>query len=210
MVNDRGIGGNGEPDAPDFFAALQMVRKRRRKVNQAKRAAEEITYLNIVAMMDMMTIILVFLLKSVSFSSFSVSGSDALSLPYSSTQNTPIEAVKIFITKQEVVVEGTRVAELANGVIPDKYLDVNAERPTGYLIPNLKEVVTKEANRQLRLEKLGERFKFQGNLTILADKDTPYHVIMQVLYSAGQAAGGTEEQKISFDKFRLMVMRTAT
>jgi biopolymer transport protein ExbD len=205
MVDDRDAARLEAKGGSTFFSALQMVRKRRRKVNKAKRLAEEITYLNIVAMMDMMTIILVFLLKSVSFSTISVSGTDTLSLPYSTTQQSPIEAVKIFVTKAEIVVEDKRVAAVVNGQVDPQYVaDDNR-----YLIPNLKEAVTREVNRQLRLEKLGDRFKFQGNLTILADKDTPYHIIMQVLYTAGQAAGGVG-QDVSFDKFRLMVMRSAT
>jgi biopolymer transport protein ExbD len=190
----------------DLFTSMQMLRKRRRKVNQAKRAAEEITYLNIVAMMDMMTIILVFLLKSVSFSTASVSGTDALSLPWSTTQTTPIEAVKIFITKHEVVVEDKRVASITDGVVDEKALQPD----NTYLIPLLRDAVGREATRQLRLEKYGDRFKFQGNLTVLADKDTPYHIIMQVLYSAGQATAGRGENEISFDKFRLMVMKSET
>ncbi len=205
MANDRDSGRPDETDAPDFIAALQMVRKRRRKVNKAKRAAEEITYLNIVAMMDVMTIILVFLLKSVSFSTTTITGTDTLALPYSTTQVAPLETVKIYVTKSGIVVEDKLVAKLAGGVVEKSMIDERND----YLIPALKEAVAKEVNRQLRLEKLGDRFKFQGNLSVLADKDTPYHVIMQVLYSAGQAGGGAG-QEISFDKFRLMVMRSVS
>lgn len=197
-------------EGPTFIQALQLVRRRRRKLNKAKREAEDVSYLNIVAMMDMMTIILVFLLKSVSFSTVSISGTDQLSLPWSTTQINPLETVKIFVTKSEIVVEDKKVAEVQSGSVPDKYLD-GANK---YLISNLEAAVSKEVSRQLKLAKFGEKFKFQGNLTVLADKDTPYHIIMQVLYSAGRATGQQTTSggvvPISFDKFRLMVMRSTT
>jgi biopolymer transport protein ExbD len=197
-----------EEEGPTFIQALQMLRRRRRRVGKAKREAEEVNYLNIVAMMDMMTIILVFLLKSVSFSTISISNTDQLALPYSTTQINPLETVKIFVTKSEIVVEDKRVAEVQNGSVPDKFLDARNK----YLITNLEAAVGREVTRQVRLEKFGDKFKFQGNLTILADKDTPYHVIIQVLYSAGQATGDQTGigRPISFEKFRLMVMRSAT
>jgi len=209
MPDERAAPVTTPEEGPTFIQALQMVRRRRHKVGRAKREAEEVNYLNIVAMMDMMTIILVFLLKSVSFSTVSIAGTDQLALPYSTIQVNPLETVKIFVTKSEIVVEDKKVADVVNGTIPEKFLD----KPGGYLVTNLERAVGREVTRQLRLQQFGDRFRFQGNLTILADKDTPYHIIMQVLYSAGRATGeqtAGQPATISFDKFRLMVMRSAT
>ena len=194
-------------DGPDIFTALKMVRTRRHKVAKAKRRAEEITYLNIVAMMDMMTIILVFMLKSVSFSTTLVSGTEALALPYSTTQLQPIEAVKVFVTKDEIVVEDKKVAAIHNGRIDDEYMS------SQYIIPNLKQRLGEEVKRQMNLQRLRPGLKFEGNLTVLADKDTPYQIIMQVLYSAGQASIPDENdpsKSVGLTKFRLTVMRSDT
>jgi biopolymer transport protein ExbD len=192
-----------DDDAPDMFTAIRMVRRRRNKLNKAKRAADEVTYLNIVAMMDMMTIILVFLLKSVSFSTVQVSVSDALSLPYSTTQLPPMEAVKIFVSKTDIVVEDRKVADLAAGVVNPDFVDSKNR----YLIPNMKKVLDEEAVRQSNLQKLRPGIKFQGNVTVFAHKDTPYHTILQVLYTAGQVNIGEGDNAIGFSKFRLTVMR---
>jgi len=204
MAENRNQTTNLGERVPDLFSALQMMRKRRRKVNKAKRAAEEITYLNIVAMMDMMTIILIFMLKSVSISSVAISGTEALALPYSTTQQTPIEAVKIFITKAEIVVEDKKVATVKDGVVEQQYISEKNK----YLIPNLQEMVKREVERQIHLTKISSKFRFQGDLTILADKDTPYFMIMQVMYTSGRATGTVEQTEIGFDKYRLMVMRS--
>ena len=205
MADDRTI--KYSPDeGPDIITALRLIKRKRRKVNKAKQAADEITYLNIVAMMDMMTIILVFLLKSVSFSAVAISGTEALTLPYSSTQEQVMEAVKVFVTKNEIVVEDKKAAEMQNGIVNPKYVSENNK----YMLPNLKMLLDREAERQIKLEKLNPKLKFQGNLLILADKDTPYHTIMQVLYTSGQAKGGTPENEVAFGKFRFTVLRTAS
>lgn len=193
-------------EEPDFFQAIRMVRARRRKVNKARRVASEITYLNIVAMMDMMTIILVFLLKSVSFSTGHVSGTDTLTLPYSTTDIQPLEAVKVIVSKNEIVVEDKKVAMITNSAVDPEYI---SER-NGYLIPGLKTALDAQAKRQISLQNLRPDLKFQGNLTLLADKETPYHIIMQVLYSAGQASTGEAGNAVGFTKFRLTVLRSAT
>lgn len=196
---------NGTQDAATpLFTAIRAVHRRRRAITKAKRAADEIAYLNIVAMMDMMTIILVFLLKSVSFSAQNVSVSDAMTLPYSTEDEQPLEAVKIFVTREEVVVEDKKVAPILNGAIPQDFL--SKENP--YMVPNLKAALDQQAETLNRLAKLHPKLKAQDNLMILADKRTPYHVLMQVMYSASKASSSASgENKMAFRKYRLTVMK---
>jgi biopolymer transport protein ExbD len=193
-------------EKPDFFSAMLMLRRRRRKVEKIKRGAGEISYLNIVAMMDMMTIILVFLLKSVSFATVTVSESDAMTLPYSTTQVEPVEAIKVFVTKNEITVEETKVAEVENGMVVAKYLTPS----DSYSIVPLKKLLDEKARRLAILQKRNPQTKVQDNLTILADQDTPYFVIMQVLVTASRASGGEGADALSFGTFRLTVLKKET
>ena len=190
-------------EKPSFFSAMTMVRRWRRRVAKRKREAEEVNYLNIVAMMDMMTIILVFLLKSVSFTTTSTSGITGLNLPYSTTMAEPIEAVKIFITEDAVIVEEKSMARIKDSAILPQ--DVSEENT--YLIPNLKKELDKKAEYFVNLIKVSPNFQVQGNLTILADKDIPYFVLMQVLYTVSRASAGESDREFSFSKFRLTVLR---
>lgn len=194
-----------EDEGPSFFSAVQAVRKRRRRVAKAKRASEEVTYLNIVAMMDMMTILLVFLLKNVSFATVQVSVTESLTLPYSTTQVQPVEAVKVYVSAADIMVEEKKIAEIHNGVIDTPFIS----ETNRYLIPALKTALDQEAKRQLNLQKLKPGLESQGNLTVLAHKVTPYNIIMQVLYTAGQASVVDEAGKdFGFSKFRLTVLRS--
>jgi len=188
-----------------FFHALKAVRKRRRRVNKARREADEVKFLNIVAMMDMMTILLVFLLKSVSFSSSNVTSTDAIQLPYSSTDISPPEAVKVYITKNNILVEDTNVAEVKDGQVVPKYLSSD----NNLLITNLREALNMEIDRQFKLAKLGGKsFEMQGNLLIIADVGTWAQTVIQIFYTAGQATGTpTGEEKPSFSKYRLAALK---
>jgi biopolymer transport protein ExbD len=74
--------------------------------------------LNITSMMDMMTIILVFLLKSYSTQDISVAPSEDLELPVSTVKKAPEVAVNVVVSKKNVVVDGVPVLNLEH--VPDE------------------------------------------------------------------------------------------
>src|SRR5688572_30733726 len=86
-----------------------MARKKRRE----REAAGEIRELNITAMMDMMTIILVFLLKSYSASSVAMTNSEDIRPPISTTRQTPKDTVAVTITPKNILVGDKPVVPLA-------------------------------------------------------------------------------------------------
>src|SRR6478609_4614014 len=73
----------------------------------------DINFLNITAMLDIMTIILVFLLKSLGESSASVPQSDELQLPVSIVKTPPgQEGVLVTISKSQIIVGDAKVLTL--------------------------------------------------------------------------------------------------
>src|SRR3954466_2026934 len=86
-----------------------------RKKRKEREAAGEIKELNITAMMDMMTIILVFLLKSYSASSVAMTSSEDVKPPISSTRATPKDTVAVTITPKNILVGEKSVLALVNG-----------------------------------------------------------------------------------------------
>ena len=144
--------------------------------------AEDVNYLNITAMMDMMTILLVFLLKSFSVSASNVQLND-VEPPKSTTELSAAEALKVVISSRAVLVDGEAVVPVSNGAI-DPALKENGAN--GFLILPLKDIISKHAQREKKIAQLrGEEFK--GELSLIADKGTPYRLITEVLYTAGQA-----------------------
>jgi hypothetical protein len=122
----------------DLPSAMLGVRRRKRKVAKAKAESEEIKFLNIVAMVDVLTILLIFLLKSVSVSTTTAPKTPNLTLPMSTTQTPPLEAVRVTIAKDKLFVQDNSVANINKGAIPDA--ELSGDNPM--LIPDLQTGLT--------------------------------------------------------------------
>src|SRR3954463_16818201 len=84
------------------LAGKKAIRSYARKLAEP----EVIKDLNITPMMDMMTIILVFLLKTFSTSSSTITFDQNLKVPSSTTQLRTKEAISVTVTKKVILVEG--------------------------------------------------------------------------------------------------------
>jgi biopolymer transport protein ExbD len=155
---------------------------------------ETIKDLNITPMMDMMTIILVFLLKTFTSTTNLITQDQNLLLAPSMTRMTVKQAVPITITKQWVLVEGEPVAPINGGKI-DPALKRDGEN--GYYVTPLVEHLTKVSNKERKVAEL-TKVKFDGELMIVADKNTPYRLLTEILYSCGQAG---------YANYRLLVLK---
>jgi biopolymer transport protein ExbD len=140
--------------------------------------AGEIRELNIVAMMDMMTIILVFLLKSYSASSVAMTSSEDIRPPVSTTRSTPKDTVAVTITGRHVLVGDRKVLDLVQGQVPP-------DKVQGRLVAPLNAALAKEVDK---LKQIAKRNQVEPSreLSVIADKEVPYDLLLTVLYTAGQ------------------------
>lgn len=150
--------------------------------------------LNITPMMDMMTIILVFLLKSFGGSTSTITFDDNLQIPRSSTMLNVKEAVNVTITKKVIMVEGDAIAPINNQKIDPAY---KRDGENGYYVTPLVEILEKHARREKKVAELTGQ-KFDSQLMIVADKSTPYRLVTEILYSCGQAG---------YQNYRLLVLK---
>ncbi len=152
--------------------------------------------LNITSMMDMMTIILVFLLKSYSTSDVSVAPSDQLQLPTSSSSKPPELAVNLVVARNRIVVDGVPVLDLTT--VPDEehpgepMTAVPEDEKRGQVITKLYDrlVEKAEAAKTLAEQSGSEEHAFKGRILIQCDKELPFGVLREVMYTAGQAQFG--------------------
>src|SRR5882757_6041171 len=103
-----------EHENPSIISRLEgkkAIRSYARKLEEP----EVIKDLNITPMMDMMTIILVFLLKSFSSSTSTITFDSNLQVPKSSTQLKTKLALAVTITKKVILVEGDAIAPVNQG-----------------------------------------------------------------------------------------------
>ncbi len=146
-----------------------MARKKRKE----RQAEGEIRELNIIAMMDMMTIILVFLLKSYSASSVSVTASEDVRPPISTTRATPKDTVAVTITPKNVLVGDKKVLELIGNAIPKGMLD-------GRLVRPLDQAFKKEVDKLKYIASRNPAAPFTHDY-----RKIPYDLLLSVLYTAG-------------------------
>ena len=164
-------------------------------VKSGRRPASDAS-LNINSMMDMMTIILVFLLKSYSTSDVSVAPSDNLQLPWSNSKKAPELAVNLIVERGQLVVDGVPVlglTEVPDDSNPGKQLvAVPEDELRGQTITKLYDRLLEKAEAA---KKLGEQsgnndMEFKGRILLQVDKDMPFSVLRTVMYTAGQAQFG--------------------
>jgi len=160
-------------------------RRQRRKIREAE---GEIKELNIVAMMDMMTIILVFLLKSYQASAINVNMGQDLSIPLSSTQLHPQENITVTVTTREVAVNDRQVVQIQGGAIPASVKE--GGRADAFYVGPIYDALKKEVDRQKYIAQYNADAPFTGRVNVVADKSIPYRTLMEVLYTAGQAELG--------------------
>ena len=164
-----------EEDRERMMFRRALSRKKRRE----REAAGEIRELNIVAMMDMMTIILVFLLKSYSASSVSVTASEEVRPPVSTTRSTPKDTVAVTITPKSILVGDKKVVELQNSAIPRSVLD-------GRRVIPLDQALRKEVDKLKYIAARNPSAPFNHELSVIGDRKIPYDLLLTVLYTAGQ------------------------
>jgi len=181
-----------------------VVRFKRELRKQLRKRAhdQDVNFLNITAMLDMMTIILVFLLKSMSSSSASLPQSGDLTLPKSVLPPEPSqEGVPVLIPKSHIVFDDNIVAPVprdATQGIEGKYKRSGAADL--YVVPLANALKGwRERDRQVRLAT--GKDPNTSEAVIIADASTPYRLLVEVLFTLGQS---------EFSKFHLMVLQSPT
>ena len=177
---------------PTSQALHEATRQRRKTRRRQKEIQDDITYLNITPMLDMMTILLVFLLKSFSASAENVTVEN-LTLPSSVSKLNVKPAIQLFVTEKAIIIQNEIVARLeGNG-------DIRAEDlpPDGYLIEPLFAKLQDQADYYKQIEEFGGS-QFDGRIAIIADHKTTYKTLFKILYTVGRA---------EFGLFRLFVQK---
>jgi len=175
-----------------MFEDQQELKKFIRKLKKQKASGG----LGMSSLMDIMTILLIFLLKSFSNKADSIQMSQELQLPKSTGLLKLEQTIKVYVMKSSITVEkdekGRRVT-LQNSMVDDT--DMLNGDPNTHVIATLKEVLDEKAEYLKDLERQsGGKRKFKGVITIIADKTVPYRVINDVVQTSAHA----EFKKVKF------------
>lgn len=154
--------------------------KREKREKKKRDAAEGALSMN--SLMDIMTIILVFLLKNYGDEPIKVIGED-LKAPMSTSELTPEDMTTITVSQKSILVNNTKAVDVKSGAV-DKSQKKGGE--ASLTIQPLYDELTEAIKRKKRETKLLGQ-EYTPTATIIADQGTPYRLLTEVMYTAGQA-----------------------
>jgi biopolymer transport protein ExbD len=193
--------GRAGPMARQKPASMATYKRELRRMLRKNAIEPEINFLNITAMLDMMTIILVFLLKSMSQSSANLPQSTDLKLPTSIlTTEASQEGVSVLISKSHIVVDDNVVCPVPGDATHG--VDAQYKRSGAndlYIAPLANALQSwRERDRQVRLAT--GKDATHSEAIVIADALTPYRLLVEVLFTLGST---------EFATFHLMVLQGA-
>ena len=177
----------------DQREARGIVRKAVKRVPEG----EEIRHLNIMPMMDIMTILLVAFIFQASVGAAALNAA-SVDLPATVTQEPmPEGASIIIITPEAISVEDQQIVAVRNGDVDASQKEGGA---LGMKIPRLtKFLAAWRQSSEAELAAKGQPIPAVPEIMIIADRSIPYRLLLQVIYSAKQTEAG-------YKRFRLIVL----
>jgi biopolymer transport protein ExbD len=153
-------------------ATSRSLRTRRRK------RGDGTVKLNITSMIDMFTLMVVFLLKNYSAQGQLVTPAQGLMLPTSTIEKTAAEALCVKVSSNTIMVENTIVID------PAAYQAILTQKD--FMIQGLYDVLSNHADEARKSAELFNT-EFSGKISIQGDVAIPYNVLTRVMYTCGQA-----------------------
>jgi biopolymer transport protein ExbD len=156
-----------------------------------RRGQDKPSSLNLTSMMDMFTIILVFLIFSFSSSDQNLKLDPDLTLPESISGLEFKWAINVNVTPTELKVEGNKIAGIKKGRLVRVKVDKEKKRimPLYNLLKKFKEIEAEEKVNPTDAETV---------IAFQADKDLPFELIDMVMKTSAQAG---------YPDFRFVVMK---
>ena len=182
------------PITPQSKASMVQYKAELRRAIRRNAHEPEINYLNITAMLDIMTIILVFLLKTLGESSASVPQSRDLTLPKSVIQSQPAqEGVRVTVSKSQILVGDDKVLDLPNNQsLAQSGVEARHKRGANslYIVPLGNALQSaRKTDRALREAKGLDAASSEA--VIIADNTTPYRLFVRCCLRSGRTSSAS-------------------
>ena len=149
-----------------------MAARRQRK----RRKGRMPTPLRLTSMMDILTVLLLFLLKSFVVEGEVITPVPGVDLPESSSDTAPRASAVVAIFDGAVLLDGQMVTR------------VDGASDSGLLIPRLAERLAEARARELEIAQLrGEEVDYSPKIAIQGDRDISFELLQRVMYTCNQS-----------------------
>jgi biopolymer transport protein ExbD len=212
-------------------------KKQEANARRKKRSGDDSVALSITSLMDIMTILLVFLIISATTDPLNITQGLHMQLANSTANTTPKDdSIPIQITRQHIILDNKAVVGVnctidngectepdfeklnkceknPNDEICKKEVKFEVDKqdkeksdPNSLIIEPLRKQLEVLVKRQIaENEALGRKFK--GVVTLISDKEIPFRLLMEVIYTAGKVG---VRGKGGLSQFRFAIMKTGS
>jgi len=150
------------------MSKLTGIQKRAERKDRNKMGLD----MNLVSLIDIFTILIFFLLFNMGVAEI-LPNSKSIKLPESTAEKPPREAVVVMVSQNDIIVDGRKVAAVADVL-----------KSEGDLIPTLKAELDLLRSRQVIR---AENEASTRAITIMGDKEIPYQLLRKVMVTCARA-----------------------
>ena len=161
--------------AQEAFLAKKAAKKAARRNNELEEGN-----LNITSLMDVVSIIVVYLLKSYGTDPVVITPTAGQKVPMSKADAPIQDGIPVYVSQRAITFGAQRVVQL------DENGDIDPTQVTGNLIGPLFDLMSEEADasKQMAASK-GEEWK--GTIILVGDQKLKFSTLVKVMYTAGKA-----------------------
>lgn len=141
-----------------------------------RRTRTGVVSLSLISLMDIFTILLLFLLVHVAGEETALPSTEGLQLPASTAEKAPRPTVTLLVTENDIFVDGKRIMGVAEAVA----------QPDTILGP-VKQELTRLADRTRTMAKKTSSVSFTGHITIMGDKKIPFQLLKKIMATCAHA-----------------------
>lgn len=167
----------------EIYSHMRAREKKKAKRMKRKHANDHPVDVSINSLLDILSVILVFLMKSYSASNINVKPSKELQIPFTKSVEAPAESTAVTVTLRHVLVDDVPVMDLDEGgkIRPE---DLAEEQ---MLLQPLYNKLLDEVEKRKKIMQRNTSVEAKIDMTLIADRFVPFDLLTRVMYTAGQA-----------------------
>jgi hypothetical protein len=164
------------------MATAEEVYQAKKKAKRAARRGkeEEEGKLTITSLMDIVSIIVIYLLKSYGSDPVVITPTAGQKIPLSRADMPIQEGVPVYISQRAITFGDKKVVQLTDG-------DVDPAAKQGHLIGPLYDLMAEEADKSKAMSASKDEEEWTGRIILVGDQNLKFSTLVDVMSTAGKA-----------------------
>jgi biopolymer transport protein ExbD len=160
----------------EFFAAKKAARKASRRDRK-----EEVGTLNLTSLMDVVSIIVVYLLKNYGADPVLIMPTAGQKIPMSVADSPIQDGIPVYIAARSITFASKKIVQL------DENGDIDPAALQNHLIGPLYDAMAEEADKAKQMAAAQGQEEWSGRVILVGDQSLKFSTLVDVMYTAGRA-----------------------